>query len=157
MRISFLALALILAASVTPAFAQHSSHGSHGSGTVHGAPPQHSNGGNGGYHPGPQGQRGGFGPAQHGSETQFHDNFGHAFYRSDFGRDHFVRFGFNDGRWYGGRHEFFFGGFWFAPYGGVIWPNWFYGCSTYFDIGPDGYWYAYCYDNPGLYIRVFVP
>jgi len=82
-----------------------------------------------------------------------HDRYGHNFHREDFGRDHWTRFGDHDGRWYGGRREYFFSGFWFGSYG---WPSWFYNCRTYFDLGPDGLWYAYCYDNPSLYFRVYI-
>jgi hypothetical protein len=139
MKKTLLSLAFSILLLAVPAFAQHgrgsSGHGgSRPSGAAHG------------------GQAHGPAPRAALPRGLDHDRFGHDFRREDFGRAHWTRFGVNDGRWYGGRREFFFGGFWF--YGN--WPGWFYNCNTYFDIGPDGYWYAYCYDNPGLYFRVFI-
>lgn len=76
--------------------------------------------------------------------------------RDHFGRDHHARFGYRDGWYRHGHREFFFGGYWFYPYGFSVWPQWFYNCDTYFDLGPDGNWYAYCYDNPNLSIQVYI-
>ena len=153
MRKILFALVFSLFLLAVPAFAQnHGGGGSHGNGGQHGGGQTHGGpvrGGGGEQHGGPV--RGG--GEQHGGgqvRGAEHDRFGHDFHREDFGREHFTRFGIHDGRFFNGRREFFYGGFWF--YGN--WPGWFYNCNTYFDYGPDGLWYAYCYDNPGLFFRV---
>jgi hypothetical protein len=180
MKKTLLSLVFSILLFAIPTFAQkhgggspsHSNGGSHNGGGEHGGGPR----GGGEQHGSPQVHggpvRGGGereheqhgspvvrGGEQHGQvrgpdRDRFdHDRYGHNFRHDDFGRAHFTRFGRGDGRWYGGHREYFFGGFWFYSYG---WPGWFYNCNTYFDIGPDGFWYAYCYDNPGLYFRVYI-
>ena len=75
------------------------------------------------------------------------DSRGHEYNESRFGRDHHARFEENGGRFYNGRREYSYGGYWF--YAGVY-PPWFYQQEVYFIMGADGLWYAVAYDNPSL-------
>jgi len=79
------------------------------------------------------------------------DSRGHEYNESRFGRDHHARFEENGGRFYNGRREFSYGGYWF--YAGAY-PAWFYGQDVYFIMGADGLWYAVAYDNPSLTFQV---
>lgn len=83
----------------------------------------------------------------------YRDHSGRAYDRSRFGRDHYAHFDRNGGRYYHGRRGYPFGGYWF--YG--EWPGWFYDpCGSYFELGPDGFWYAHSYCNAGLSFQVEV-
>ena len=79
------------------------------------------------------------------------DSRGHEYNESRFGRDHHARFEENGGRFYNGRREYSYGGYWF--YAGVY-PPWFYQQEVYFIMGADGLWYAVAYDNPSLTFQV---
>jgi hypothetical protein len=79
------------------------------------------------------------------------DSRGHVYSESRFGRDHHARFEENGGRFYNGRREYSYGGYWF--YAGVY-PPWFYQQQVYFIMGADGLWYAVAYDNPSLTFQV---
>jgi hypothetical protein len=70
---------------------------------------------------------------------------------SRFGRDHHARFEQNGGRFYNGRREYSYGGYWF--YAG-FYPPWFYQQQVYFVMGADGLWYAVAYDDPSLTFQV---
>lgn len=136
-----LAFALMFAPA---AFAQHGGHnhggsqqsGSHQSISHRHQQPQHQ----------PSQQRG------QNRDRQDRDRNGRSYDGNRFGRDHVAAFDRDGGRFWHGRREYFFGGFWF--YYGQPWPDWFYGCGVYFDLGPDGYWYAYSSCDPGLFIQV---
>ena len=71
--------------------------------------------------------------------------------RSRFGPNHHARFEENGGRYYDGRREYSYGGYWF--YAGAY-PAWFYQQDVYFIMGADGLWYAVAYDNPSLTFQV---
>jgi glucan-binding YG repeat protein len=79
------------------------------------------------------------------------DSHGHVYNASRFGRDHHARFEQNGGRFYQGRREYSYGGYWF--YAGAY-PPWFYQQQVYFIMGADGLWYAVAYDNPSLMFQV---
>jgi glucan-binding YG repeat protein len=79
------------------------------------------------------------------------DSRGHVYNASRFGRDHHARFEQNGGRFYQGRREYSYGGYWF--YAGAY-PPWFYQQQVYFIMGADGLWYAVAYDNPSLMFQV---
>jgi hypothetical protein len=79
------------------------------------------------------------------------DRYGHEYDESRFGRDHHARFEENGGRYYDGRREYSYGGYWF--YAGVY-PAWFYQRDVYFILGADGLWYAVAYDDPSLTFQV---
>jgi hypothetical protein len=79
------------------------------------------------------------------------DEYGHEYNESRFGRDHHARFEENGGRYYEGRREYSYGGYWF--YAGAY-PAWFYQHDVYFIMGADGLWYAVAYDNPSLTFQV---
>jgi len=79
------------------------------------------------------------------------DSRGHEYTESRFGRDHHARFEENGGRFYEGRREYSYGGYWF--YAGAY-PAWFYQQQVYFIMGADGLWYAVAYDNPSLMFQV---
>ena len=79
------------------------------------------------------------------------DNRGHEYNESRFGREHHARFEENGGRFYNGRREYSYGGYWF--YAGAY-PPWFYGQEVYFIMGADGLWYAVAYDDPSLMFQV---
>ena len=79
------------------------------------------------------------------------DSRGHEYNESRFGRDHHARFEENGGRFYNGRREYSYGGYWF--YAGVY-PPWFYHQDVYFIMGADGLWYAVAYGNPSLMFQV---
>ena len=79
------------------------------------------------------------------------DSRGHEYNEGRFGRDHHARFEENGGRFYNGRREYSYGGYWF--YAGAY-PAWFYGQDVYFIMGADGLWYAVAYDNPSLTFQV---
>ncbi len=79
------------------------------------------------------------------------DSRGHEYNESRFGRDHHARFEENGGRFYNGRREYSYGGYWF--YAGAY-PPWFYQQEVYFIMGADGLWYAVAYDNPSLTFQV---
>ncbi len=79
------------------------------------------------------------------------DSRGHVYSESRFGRNHHARFEQNGGRFYNGRREYSYGGYWF--YAGVY-PPWFYQQQVYFIMGADGLWYAVAYDNPSLTFQV---
>lgn len=139
--------ALLLTFFGAPAFAQHRGGGApHGGGGSHGGSVH-----NGGER---RGGEQGRGPAH----VRRDPGRGDGRYRGDGrrGRDYHARFGYKDGWFRHGHREFFFGGYWFYPYGFSVWPQWFYNCDTYFDLGPDGNWYAYCYDNPNLSFQVYI-
>ena len=79
------------------------------------------------------------------------DSRGHEYTESRFGRDHHARFEENGGRFYQGRREYSYGGYWF--YAGAY-PAWFYQQQVYFIMGADGLWYAVAYDHPSLMFQV---
>ncbi len=79
------------------------------------------------------------------------DSRGHVYNASRFGRDHHARFEQNGGRFYQGRREYSYGGYWF--YAGAY-PPWFYQQQVYFIMGADGLWYAVAYNNPSLMFQV---
>src|SRR5580704_12906229 len=79
------------------------------------------------------------------------DREGHEYNESHFGPNHHARFEENGGRYYNGRREYSYGGYWF--YAGAY-PAWFYQQDVYFILGADGLWYAVAYDNPSLTFQV---
>ena len=79
------------------------------------------------------------------------DSRGHVYNESKFGRDHHARFEENGGRFFNGRREYSYGGYWF--YAGAY-PAWFYQQDVYFIMGADGLWYAVAYGNPSLTFQV---
>jgi hypothetical protein len=79
------------------------------------------------------------------------DSRGHEYNESRFGREHDARFEEHGGRFYNGRREYSYGGYWF--YAGAY-PAWFYRQEVYFIMGTDGLWYAVAYDNPSLTFQV---
>jgi hypothetical protein len=81
------------------------------------------------------------------------DSRGHVYSESKFGHDHHVRFEQNGGRFYNGRREYSFGGYWF--YAGAY-PPWFYQQDVYFVMGADGLWYAVSYSDPSLTFEVSI-
>ena len=79
------------------------------------------------------------------------DRDGHEYNESRFGPNHYSRFEENGGRYYNGRREYSYGGYWF--YAGAY-PAWFYQQDVYFILGTDGLWYAVAYDDPSLTFQV---
>src|SRR5580692_11559990 len=79
------------------------------------------------------------------------DREGHEYSESRFGPNHRSRFEENGGRYYNGRREYSYGGYWF--YAGAY-PAWFYQHDVYFVLGTDGLWYAVAYDDPSLTFQV---
>lgn len=79
------------------------------------------------------------------------DSRGHEYNESRFGREHDARFEEHGGRFYNGRREYSYGGYWF--YAGAY-PTWFYRQEVYFIMGTNGLWYAVAYDNPSLTFQV---
>jgi flagellar motor protein MotB len=79
------------------------------------------------------------------------DSRGHEYNESRFGREHHARFEEHGGRYYNGRREYSYGGYWF--YAGAY-PAWFYQQDVYFIMGADGLWYAVAYGNPSLSFQV---
>jgi hypothetical protein len=79
------------------------------------------------------------------------DRYGHEYNESRFGPNHYSRFEENGGRYYNGRREYSYGGYWF--YAGAY-PAWFYQHDVYFILGADGLWYAVAYDDPSLTFQV---
>jgi outer membrane biosynthesis protein TonB len=79
------------------------------------------------------------------------DSYGHEYNESHFGPNHHARFEENGGRYYNGRREYSYGGYWF--YAGAY-PAWFYQQDVYFILGADGLWYAVAYGNPSLTFQV---
>ena len=79
------------------------------------------------------------------------DGDGHEYNESHFGPNHHARFEENGGRYYNGRREYSYGGYWF--YAGAY-PAWFYQHDVYFILGTDGLWYAVAYDDPSLTFQV---
>jgi outer membrane biosynthesis protein TonB len=79
------------------------------------------------------------------------DREGHEYNESRFGPNHRSRFEENGGRYYNGRREYSYGGYWF--YAGAY-PAWFYQHDVYFVLGTDGLWYAVAYDDPSLTFQV---
>ena len=79
------------------------------------------------------------------------DREGHEYNESRFGPNHHARFEENGGRYYNGRREYSYGGYWF--YAGAY-PAWFYQHDVYFILGADGLWYAVAYDDPSLTFQV---
>lgn len=79
------------------------------------------------------------------------DSRGHEYNESRFGREHDARFEEHGGRFYNGRREYSYGGYWF--YAGAY-PAWFYQQEVYFIMRADGLWYAVAYDNPSLTFQV---
>ncbi len=79
------------------------------------------------------------------------DSGGHEYSTSKFGPNHHARFEENGGRYYDGRREYSYGGYWF--YAGAY-PAWFYQQDVYFIMGADGLWYAVAYGNPSLTFQV---
>jgi hypothetical protein len=79
------------------------------------------------------------------------DREGHEYNESRFGPNHHARFEENGGRYYNGRREYSYGGYWF--YAGAY-PPWFYQHDVYFVLGADGLWYAVAYDDPSLMFQV---
>jgi glucan-binding YG repeat protein len=75
------------------------------------------------------------------------DSHGHVYTSSRFGPDHHARFVANGGRFYNGRREYSYGGYWF--YAGSY-PAWFYQQDVYFIMGADGIWYAVAINDPSL-------
>jgi outer membrane biosynthesis protein TonB len=81
------------------------------------------------------------------------DSYGHVYNESHFGPNHHARFEENGGRYYNGRREYSYGGYWF--YAGAY-PAWFYQQDVYFIMGADGLWYAVATDNPSLRLQVYI-
>ncbi|MGB9029927.1 MAG: hypothetical protein WCC27_07390 [Acidobacteriaceae bacterium] len=81
------------------------------------------------------------------------DGRGHEYNESRFGREHHARFEENGGRFFNGRREYSYGGYWFYA---DAWPAWFYQQDVYFVMGADGLWYAVSYDDPSLMFRINV-
>ena len=81
------------------------------------------------------------------------DSRGHEYNESRFGPDHHARFEQNGGRFYNGRREYSYGGYWF--YAGVY-PPWFYQQDVYFIMAADGLWYAVAYGDPSLTFQVYI-
>ena len=79
------------------------------------------------------------------------DREGHEYDESRFGPNHHARFEENGGRYYNGRREYSYGGYWF--YAGAY-PAWFYQQDVYLILGTDGLWYAVAYDDPSLTFQV---
>jgi hypothetical protein len=79
------------------------------------------------------------------------DREGHEYNESRFGPNHHARFEEKGGRYYNGRREYSYGGYWF--YAGAY-PAWFYQQDVYFILGTDGLWYAVAYDDPSLTFQV---
>ena len=79
------------------------------------------------------------------------DSRGHEYDEGRFGREHRTRFQENGGRYYDGRREYSYGGYWF--YSG-FYPPWFYTQDVYFVMGADGLWYAVAYSDPSLTFQV---
>jgi flagellar motor protein MotB len=79
------------------------------------------------------------------------DSRGHEYNENRFGREHHARFEANGGRYYNGRREYSYGGYWFYA---AAYPAWFYQQDVYFIMGADGLWYAVAYDNPSLIFQV---
>ncbi|MGC1998699.1 MAG: hypothetical protein WA658_02510, partial [Candidatus Acidiferrales bacterium] len=79
------------------------------------------------------------------------DRYGHEYNESRFGPNHHARFEENGGRYYEGRREYSYGGYWF--YAGNY-PAWFYQQDVYFIMGADGLWYAVASGNPSLTFQV---
>jgi DNA polymerase III gamma/tau subunit len=79
------------------------------------------------------------------------DSYGHEYNESHFGPNHHARFEENGGRYYNGRREYSYGGYWF--YAGAY-PPWFYQQDVYFIMGADGLWYAVASGNPSLTFQV---
>ena len=79
------------------------------------------------------------------------DRYGHEYNESRFGPNHHARFEENGGRYYNGRREYSYGGYWF--YAGAY-PAWFYQQDVYFILGADELWYAVAYGNPSLTFQV---
>jgi hypothetical protein len=79
------------------------------------------------------------------------DRYGHEYNESRFGPNHYARFEEHGGRYYHGRREYSYGGYWF--YAGAY-PAWFYQQNVYFIMGADGLWYAVAYGNPSLTFQV---
>jgi hypothetical protein len=79
------------------------------------------------------------------------DKYGHEYNESHFGPSHQTRFQENGGRYYNGRREYSYGGYWF--YAGTY-PGWFYQQDVYFVMGADGLWYAVASGNPSLTFQV---
>ncbi len=79
------------------------------------------------------------------------DSYGHVYNESRFGPSHHSRFQENGGRYYNGRREYSYGGYWF--YAGSY-PAWFYQQDVYFIMGADGLWYAVASGNPSLMFQV---
>jgi outer membrane biosynthesis protein TonB len=79
------------------------------------------------------------------------DSYGHVYNESHFGPNHHARFEENGGRYYNGRREYSYGGYWF--YAGSY-PAWFYQQDVYFILGADGLWYAVASSNPSLTFQV---
>jgi outer membrane biosynthesis protein TonB len=79
------------------------------------------------------------------------DSYGHVYNESHFGPNHHARFEANGGRYYNGRREYSYGGYWF--YAGSY-PVWFYQQDVYFIMGADGLWYAVASGNPSLMFQV---
>jgi flagellar motor protein MotB len=81
------------------------------------------------------------------------DKYGHEYNESHFGPSHQTRFQENGGRYYNGRREYSYGGYWF--YAGTY-PAWFYQQDVYFIMGADGLWYAVASGNPSLTFQVSI-
>jgi flagellar motor protein MotB len=79
------------------------------------------------------------------------DRYGHEYNESHFGPGHQTRFQEGGGRFYNGRREYSYGGYWF--YAGAY-PAWFYQQDVYFVMGADGLWYAVASGNPSLTFQV---
>jgi hypothetical protein len=79
------------------------------------------------------------------------DSRGHEYNESWFGREHHARFEEHGGRYYNGRREYSYGGYWFYS---EAYPAWFYQQDVYFILGADGLWYAVAYGNPSLVFQI---
>ena len=79
------------------------------------------------------------------------DSRGHEYNENRFGREHHARFQEHGGRYYDGRREYSYGGYWFYA---AAYPAWFYREDVYFIMGADGLWYAVAYDDPSLTLEV---
>ena len=71
------------------------------------------------------------------------------------GRNYHQRYRSGDIHIYGGHPCVAYGGIWFFPYGGVAWPEWFFGGDVYF-VEVNGQWYVVSYDQPDLMFQVVV-
>jgi glucan-binding YG repeat protein len=87
----------------------------------------------------------------HWAKSGTKDRQGHVYDERRFGPSHATRFEANGGRFYNGRREYSYGGYWFYANN---YPPWFYQQNVYFVLGADGVWYAVSNSDPSLTFAV---